>query len=288
MATGVSESRLRTWERRYGIPSPNRSSTGRRLYEEGDLEVIRRMAALVESGISPVEAALAARLEAAIPAEEPAAPERPAVDEILQGALAFDAASVVKAVRLSVESLGWETALGEVIYPGLKKIGVAWSEGVASAAQEHFLSELVRQELSAELARTAQVPASAGLLLMACPEDERHEIGLLGLAVLCRRAGIGVIYLGADVPPNDVVAAAVETEADGICLAAATPAALASMRNVARTLSAARVRGTVFVGGPALKGPEYSVAGTRLPQNLGTARDVILGVLRSRMMTGAG
>ena len=44
MATGISESCLRTWERRYGIPRPTRSSSGRRRFDESDLGVIRRMA----------------------------------------------------------------------------------------------------------------------------------------------------------------------------------------------------------------------------------------------------
>ncbi|MBM3140053.1 MAG: MerR family transcriptional regulator, partial [Chloroflexi bacterium] len=60
-ATGVSESRLRTWERRYGIPKPARSETGRRLYDDGDLRVIRRMAALVGAGLPAAQAAEAAR-----------------------------------------------------------------------------------------------------------------------------------------------------------------------------------------------------------------------------------
>ncbi|MEI8360046.1 MAG: MerR family transcriptional regulator, partial [Deltaproteobacteria bacterium] len=65
LATGFSGDRIRTWERRYGVPSPARSSTGRRLYEESDLAIIRRMAALVDSGLSAVSAAKAVHEEAA-------------------------------------------------------------------------------------------------------------------------------------------------------------------------------------------------------------------------------
>ncbi|MDA0302289.1 MAG: MerR family transcriptional regulator, partial [Chloroflexi bacterium] len=63
LATGVSEDRLRTWERRYGVPEPPRTKTGRRLYGEGDLAVIRRMAALVDSGLSAASAAAAVHAE---------------------------------------------------------------------------------------------------------------------------------------------------------------------------------------------------------------------------------
>lgn len=68
LATGVSGDRLRTWERRYGVPAPVRATNGRRLYDDGDLAVIRRMAMLVESGWSAVSAAAAVREETALPA----------------------------------------------------------------------------------------------------------------------------------------------------------------------------------------------------------------------------
>ena len=55
-ATGVTEGRLRTWERRYGIPKPGRSDTGRRLYDDDDLAMIRRMVALTDAGLSAAEA----------------------------------------------------------------------------------------------------------------------------------------------------------------------------------------------------------------------------------------
>ena len=66
-ATGISESRLRTWERRYGVPTPGRSATGRRRYDDDDLAVIRQMAALVEGGLSAADAAEAVRSGQQVP-----------------------------------------------------------------------------------------------------------------------------------------------------------------------------------------------------------------------------
>ncbi|MBM4415144.1 MAG: MerR family transcriptional regulator [Chloroflexi bacterium] len=87
IVTGVSESRLRTWERRYGVPLPSRSESRRRWYEEADLVVARRMAALVAAGIPVSEAARGALTERAIEQRVPAtAAEDPRVGELVEAA----------------------------------------------------------------------------------------------------------------------------------------------------------------------------------------------------------
>jgi len=89
MATGVTEGRLRTWERRYGIPQPNRSASGHRKFNDEDLYVIRRMAALIDSGMGAAEAADAASNESGEERPEPVTPQRanPLVDLFVQKAL---------------------------------------------------------------------------------------------------------------------------------------------------------------------------------------------------------
>src|SRR5689334_8702602 len=89
-ATGVAESTLRTWERRYGVPRPERTPSGRRRYGEDDLTVIRRMAALVEAGLPASEAAIAAPHGEAPPVHEPPAQERDRVERFVNAATAYD------------------------------------------------------------------------------------------------------------------------------------------------------------------------------------------------------
>lgn len=55
--SGVSEANPRAWERRYGVPKPARSPGGYRLYSEADIERVKAMHSLVESGVAPAEAA---------------------------------------------------------------------------------------------------------------------------------------------------------------------------------------------------------------------------------------
>ena len=279
-ATGVSESRLRTWERRYGIPRPDRGPSGRRLYDEEDLAVIRRMASLVDAGVSAHEAA-----EAAISGSE-ASPTEHVAEHVLVQALAsaaedFNEVELLDALRSSVREMGWADALDQVILPGLKRVGFYWETAVFPPANEHFASELVRFELASAIQALPPVPADAPCIVMACPEDERHDLGIQGLSLLLKTNGVRTVYLGADVPTQDLVSAYTATGANAICLAATTAIGLASLVRASRTLVATH-RLRLFIGGPATSFSGAEAAGVRLPSSVGGAAAAIVSALRSK------
>ncbi|MBS2034592.1 MerR family transcriptional regulator [bacterium] len=60
-AAGISTNLLRAWERRYDLFEPERRASGHRLYTEKDLQVIRRIRELVDSGLSIGEVAALGR-----------------------------------------------------------------------------------------------------------------------------------------------------------------------------------------------------------------------------------
>jgi MerR family transcriptional regulator, light-induced transcriptional regulator len=275
-ATGISESRLRTWERRYGIPNPGRAPTGRRLYDENDLDVIRRMAALLNAGMSAAQAAEAAK-SGAPELQAPERQENDLVGVIALAAAAYDEAPVVNAIRKAVEELGWPDALDEVLFPVLRRVGFYWQGAVVPPATEHFTSELVRRELMAAISDTPS-SGDSPCVLLACPEAERHELGLLALSLLLRRAGIRTIYLGADVPSSDILEVYDIAKPNAICLSATSGEGLASLVRASRLIVAAR-RVTLFLGGPSLEdGAEAS--GILLPSTINAAADAIVESLR--------
>lgn len=283
VATGVSESRLRTWERRYGIPHPGRSENGRRLYDEDDLAVIRRMAVLVGSGVPASQAAAAALSgEEAEPRSEAPA-EHAMVPALVESSLAYDEAAIVEQVRAAVDSLGWGAATEEVVFPALERLGYYWGIDSIPSANEHFVTEIVRREV---FRATSELPVgqSDASIVLACPEDERHDVGLAVLSLLLRRRAIRVYYLGGDVPAADLLAAVKDTGADAVCMSATLPSSLGSMSRATRRMISARALAHIFVGGPALDSEgEVQVAGIRLPRSLDQAADFIattLGDLR--------
>lgn len=292
-ATGVPENTLRTWERRYGVPAPGRSATGRRLYEEDDLRVIRRMAALVGAGLPAAQAAEAARAEepggepAPMPAGlMPAAPvpaPHAAVAAIVAAAGDFDDAALGAAVTAALAELGWAEALTRVFFPALHTAGDDWERGALTPAHEHFLSESLRVRIAAATAATIEAAGgTAPRVLLACPEDERHELGLAAFALLLRERGVLVTYLGADVAAPHLLIAAERLRPDAICLAATTSAALPALGLSARAVIGARLPSALFIGGPAIDGVDGALAvpGVRLPRGAGAAADFVATQLR--------
>ncbi|MEO8052927.1 MAG: cobalamin-dependent protein, partial [Acidobacteriota bacterium] len=281
MATGITESRLRTWERRYGIPQPRRSTNGRRQYEERDLGVIRRMTSLVAAGVPASEAAEVARLEGPIGLSEAAAapqPENPLVARIVGAASRYDELSLVLAVREAYVAGDWATALDQVVFPALRSIGEKWGDDEVVSANEHFATELIRRELYVEIARQSPVESDGALsVLLACPEGERHDVGLLALYLMLIERGIRVIYLGADVPVSDLAHAVLDLRPEAVCLSATLATSLTSLRRSMRALISAHSGSRLYVGGPALASvvAARGIPAVLLPVSMAAATDVL-------------
>ena len=285
IATGISESRLRTWERRYGIPHPPRSDNGRRQYSEDDLETIRRMAALVSRGVSASEAAAVAASEGTsspVEMSQATASEDPLIEQMLQASGRYDEAALVRAIESSSDAIGTGPAMDRVIMPGLRKIGEAWGSQTLESGNEHFASEVVRREICRRIAHAPAARAGAPTILLACAEGERHDLGLLGLSLLLREHSMRVMYLGADVPAVDLARASAEMRPDAVCVAAVLPGSVATTARALRALATGRQQPRLFAGGPALAAAQadLGIPAIRLPQSLTEASNVIADTLK--------
>jgi methanogenic corrinoid protein MtbC1 len=253
------------------------------MYDEADLAVIRRMSLLVEAGVPASEAASAAFVEGVQP--EPSqtpAKENPTVGKLLGAMLAYDERVIVSLLRRAARTLGWAQSLDDVVFPALVKLGVSWGDNQVISANEHFATEVVRREIAHAIAVTKEPPRHAPSIVLACPEDERHELGLLGLSLLLRERGIRSYYLGADVPPVDLMLAVKQTRADALCLAATLYSSRATATRAARDLVSSRLPARLFFGGPAFRDTKEAVEqtpGIGLPAGIGEAAAVIADVL---------
>ena len=288
LATGVSGDRLRTWERRYGVPAPARSGSGRRLYDDEDLAVIRRMAALVDAGLSAVSAAAAIRDETALaaPARFPhdlPAPD-PRVVELVDRAGTFDEQALFAALDRAAAADGIEASVEHLALPALVEAGRRWERADMTVVGEHLLTEVVRAWLAGHSRSVEMASGSEPRVLVACPEDERHDLGALALALLLRRLGIRVAYLGADVPTSALVDAARTSPFDAVCLSVTSTASLPTARLALRALRSADAKMRVYVGGYALAATADEttdlLAGVRLPRSVSEAARTVAGQLR--------
>jgi MerR family transcriptional regulator, light-induced transcriptional regulator len=217
--TGMGADTLRAWERRYGIPNPQRTPGGHRLYSEYDIALIKWLMARQSEGLSISRAVEMWREQTAngkdpletMPGPRPAGfgvqaiylPPETGLDSMraqwLAACLNFNEISAEQTLNQAFSLYPVETVATELIARGLTEIGMLWYENRASVQQEHFASSLALRRLGALIAATP----SAGrphTILIGCPPNEWHNFSGLLLTLLLRRRNLNVIYLGANVP----------------------------------------------------------------------------------------
>ncbi len=254
--TGVGAHTLRAWERRYGVPEPDRSGGRQRMYSLADVEVINRMRRFADQGMPLARAAQLAHAEM-----------RPGPGESLSVALssglssallAWDEAHAVDVWTRMLESFDLQTAFERVVIPLLVEVGDGWHDGTISIAQEHYVTNFVRARLDS-LARQVPPPAAAPVVLLACLEDEQHEIGLLMLAVMVRLSGIRTIYLGQDVPDEPLLRTVEDAQPAVVALHAGTETSALRLPALVAQLKEAAPLAEIVLGGPAFRGQPDAV-----------------------------
>jgi len=120
-----------------------------------------------------------------------------------------------------------------------------------SPAHEHLATSVVRCVLDWLL--DAHVPAArAPRLVVATPADEHHELGAMLSAAAAVTEGWAVVYLGANLPATDIVAAAQQVRARAVALSAVYGNRGRTLAEVKRTARALPRGTTLFAGGRAI------------------------------------
>ena len=259
---GVTSELLRAWERRYGIVTPRRTAAGYRLYDDRAIARVRAMRSLVDEGWTPSAAAdhLRGLSDDDLPTtrshdrvEDADGVADSLVEAFVDAASRMDRAGV-QAFLDDVSARGsFETVVERYVFPALRVLGDAWRRGVVSVAGEHAASAAVARWLGAAY-ESAAAGGSGQTVIIGLPPGARHELGALAFATACRRRGLNVHYLGADLPVADWVNAVRATEADGVVIAVPTADDLAAARRVASAVRRASPGVVVRVGGPASSG----------------------------------
>jgi MerR family transcriptional regulator, light-induced transcriptional regulator len=255
--TGLTLDTIRAWERRYGAVVPERGVRGR-VYTDAQVERLRTLSALVGRGhpISEVAVLSDARLQELLrrTTEGEARLPRPDVAEtgllarVLAAIEAFDYAAADREIARLASLHSPRDLVLQVAVPLMRTVGERWHSGQLGVAQEHMLSAILHAVM-AGLVRVHAAPAGASRLLFATPEAELHEFGILAAAMLAAGAGLGVVYLGSNVPASDVGDAArrVRPAAVVVGLTGGSPALA---RHVADVRRAVPPDIEVWVGGP--------------------------------------
>jgi DNA-binding transcriptional MerR regulator len=185
---------IRSWERRYGFPEPERTSGKHRRYSVDQVRQLRELRDTITLGHTAREAAeIVRRGESAVPARDHR------IDELLGSATHLDPTAARQQLEEATESLGAEAAVVEVAVPAMREVGARWQAGTCDAANEHLLTDAVRSWL-ARLTTLAPPPVGPWPVVLACGPKELHTVGLESFGLLLRRRGRPVVNLGALTP----------------------------------------------------------------------------------------
>jgi len=204
--SGIKAHTIRIWEKRYSLIEPERTDTNIRLYNDDQVRKLLNVSTLLSNGKKISKIALLTNIEINAHIAElqnEAGTDIIAasfINELVASMLEFDEPLFEKTFSKAVSKLGMYDAMLSVFYPFLQKVGMMWSTESAMPVQEHFASSIIRRKLMAAIDNQQVVITKKKKFLLMLPEDEWHEIGLLLSHYLIREKGFETIYLGQNVP----------------------------------------------------------------------------------------
>jgi len=205
--SGIKAHTIRIWEKRYELIHPERTETNIRFYSDDDLKKIINVSVLNNHGlkISRIANLSADDLNKQVIAlAESQNSTDLYIDQLVVSMVDLEEEEFERLVSSLNMKFGLERTITEIIYPFLDKIGILWQTGNISPAQEHFISNLIRQKIIVAIDALPIAPKTAARAVMFLPENELHELGLLFQYYLTKKENIRVFYLGQSVPYNDL------------------------------------------------------------------------------------
>jgi len=205
--SGIKAHTIRIWEQRYSFLRPQRTETNIRYYSNEELKKILNVALLNKYGfkISHIDKMNEIEIKDRILSlSQVQAQQERIINEMIQSMVDLDIDQFESTLDNYIMARGIERTITQIIFPFLEKIGILWTTNHINPAQEHLVTNIVRQKLIVGIEGiNTHIQVNKSVLLF-LPEGEHHELGLLFIYYLLKSRGLRVLYLGANVPVNDV------------------------------------------------------------------------------------
>lgn len=273
---GVPAPTLRSWERRYGFPTPPRTTGKHRRYSREEIQLIRALRDEIARGRSAREAVQIVQKMSS----QRTSPGHEEIDNYVEAAIRMDGRSLTRILNTATKKNGIEDTIVDLALPALREIGVRWESSRCTVGHEHLATEHI--EMWLHRLAPAQTKANERVVLGCGPEDW-HRVGLDAFGVLLAHRGWDVRVLGAQVPVTDM--------AQAVRAAGAIAAVVTSHMKIARRAAVTSLRtlraeseAEIFYAGNAFITPSArkSVPGTYLGEDLRAAADMMTKQLRAQ------
>ncbi|MGB5986441.1 MAG: MerR family transcriptional regulator [Desulfobacterales bacterium] len=221
MQTGLSAHVIRAWERRYQAVTPLRSKSNRRLYTQLDMNRLRLLKRAIQNGhrISTLagletadlvsladfppllhESRRRSRSAAGVDTQE-------TIRACLQAVAVLDGGGLQRLLQRATTSLGRTLLMEGIIQPFMDEVGRRWSSGSLRIVHGHLASVVVHTQLASMLLHPGGDAAEKPCLMIATPAGQHCFLGALAVALIAQDQGWRVIFLGANLPAEEIAAA---------------------------------------------------------------------------------
>ncbi len=205
--SGIKAHTIRIWEQRYSFLKPQRTATNIRYYSNQELKMLLNISLLNKYGfkISHINKMSHDELkEKTLTLSGGQAQQERIVNELIQHMVDLDLDAFEYVIDQFIVARGIEKAITFIIFPFLERIGILWQTDHINPAQEHIITNIIRQKIIVGIDNIITPLALKSKVLLFMPENEHHELGLLFLQYLLKNRGVKTVYLGANVPLKDL------------------------------------------------------------------------------------
>lgn len=205
--SGVKAHTIRIWEQRYNFLKPRRTETNIRYYSNEELKIILNIALLNKFGykISHINKMDVGEIHKKLSTlSHYQAQQERIINELIALMVDLEVDSFEELLGSQIRDKGVEKIISDIIFPFLERIGILWITNNINPAQEHLVTNIIRQKIVVGIETAVSRVQSNKVALLFLPEGEFHELGLLYVYYLLKNNGVKVLYLGADVPVADL------------------------------------------------------------------------------------
>ncbi|MCY7310899.1 MAG: MerR family transcriptional regulator [Chitinophagaceae bacterium] len=205
--SGIKAHTIRIWEQRYNFLKPHRTTTNIRYYSNDELKTVLNIALLNKYGfkISHIDRMQPMEIrEKILSLGDTRAIQERIINDLVQEMIDLEIERFEKILTNYIIAKGIERTVIQIIFPFMEKIGILWQTGHVNPAQEHLVTNIIRQKLIVGIETTISHIKLEKTFLLFLPEGEHHELGLLFMYYILKSRGAKAIYLGANVPVKDV------------------------------------------------------------------------------------
>lgn len=244
--TKLNSHTIRAWEKRYKAIVPHRDENGRRVYSQANVDKLIKLNSLVSMGnaISDIaklddkyldelysKYSKKSHFEDQVEAtglESKKVQSHSTRLELDYNLVLQNLTMALSHFKLDIishelekikKSISPRDFALNILQPLLMEVAIQVDSGSLSIGQEHALSAILKFHIGQMIYQMMDTPPRAKqCVLLATPEGELHEFGIMISALLCMNYGIKYLYLGTNLPATALADTANQIKCDIVIL----------------------------------------------------------------------